>query len=143
MIKATRREAREQAFALIFEQSFRTEMSISEIAESAQEARTLEVDKFALHLASGVQENIAAIDEKIEKHAIGWKKNRISRVALAILRLALYEILFEDDIPVSVSINEAVEIAKKYGGDEDASFINGLLGNAASKKEDETCSASE
>lgn len=136
MIKTTRREAREQAFALIFEQSFRSEMSISEIAESAQEARTLEIADFAMHLSAGAEEKLTEIDAEIEKYAIGWKKSRISRVALAILRLALYEMLFEGEIPVSVSINEAVELAKKYGGDEDASFVNGLLGSAAGKKEE-------
>ena len=57
-----------------------------------------------------------------------WSKERISRVALAIMRLAVYEMLYVDDIPVSVSINEAVELAKKYGGDEDSSFVNGVLG---------------
>ena len=64
----------------------------------------------------------------IEKHATRWKKNRISKVSLAVLRLALYEMKFEESIPESVSINEAVELAKKFGGEEDSSFVNGVLG---------------
>lgn len=143
MMKTTRREAREQAFALIFEQSFRPELAVSEIAEAAQEARTLEIADFAFQLATGVQENLDQIDGKIEKYAIGWKKNRISRVSLAILRLAIEEMLFETEIPISVSINEAVELAKKYGGEEDASFVNGLLGSVAGEKEEKPCSALE
>ena len=143
MAKTTRREAREQAFALIFEQSFHPEVSVSAIIESAKEARVSEISEFAEKLANGVENQLTDVDEKIEKYAIGWRKNRISKVALAILRLAIYEILFEQEIPVSVSINEAVELAKKFAGEEDASFINGVLGSVASEKGEDPCIVSE
>ncbi|MBQ2792061.1 MAG: transcription antitermination protein NusB, partial [Oscillospiraceae bacterium] len=64
----------------------------------------------------------------VEKFSTKWKKNRLSRVSLSVLRLALYEMLYEESIPESVSINEAVELAKKFGGEEDSAFVNGLLG---------------
>ena len=75
------------------------------------------------------------IDGMIEKHCIGWTKNRLSRVAVSVLRTAVYEMLYEEKIPVSVSINEAVEIAKTYGSTEDASFVNGVLGSVAKELE--------
>lgn len=126
----TRREARELAFILLFEMSF-TDEYVKDILQSAGEARDVEEDAFALSLAEGVQNSLPIIDESISAHSIKWNKNRLSRVALSILRLAVYEMQFVEDIPVSVSINEAVELAKKYGGDEDASFINGVLGGIA------------
>lgn len=110
---------------------FSSDQTIDETIAFAQEADRLELDEFAVELAKGTQAQPEAVDEKIEKYAIGRRKNRISKVALAILRLAIYEMLFEEGIPVSVSINEAVELAKKYAGTEDASFINGLLGSVA------------
>ena len=124
----TRREARELAFVLIFEKLF-SEDTVREILHNAGEAR--EEDAFALSLAEGAEARLQDIDARITAHSRNWNKERISRVALSIMRLAVYEMLFVEDIPVSVSINEAVELAKKYGGDEDASFINGVLGGIA------------
>ena len=124
----TRREAREQALCLIFEGLFHDE-SLTGIVELAKEARQLEPDPFAMELADGVTGHIAEIDEKVGKYSIGWSKERISRVVLSILRLSFYELCFLDNIPISVTINEAVELAKKYGGEGDAGFINGILGS--------------
>jgi N utilization substance protein B len=131
----TRHEARELAFILTFEKTF-TDAPISDILENADEARAVKANAFALSLVAGVDENIASIDELISKHSLKWNKERISRVALSIMRLAVYEMLYVDDIPVSVSINEAVELAKKYGGDEDPAFINGVLGGIARQSGD-------
>lgn len=75
-----------------------------------------------------IQEKIPAIDELITKFSLKWGKERLSKVALAILRLAVYEMLYQDEIPTSVAINEAVELSKKYGADKESSFINGMLG---------------
>lgn len=126
----TRREARELAFVLLFERSF-GELSVKEILEASAEARDVEADDFALRLAEGAEVRFEELDDLITKNARNWSTERISRVALAIMRLAIYEMQYEENIPVSVSINEAVELAKKYGGDEDASFINGVLGGVA------------
>ncbi|WP_069649483.1 transcription antitermination factor NusB [Caloranaerobacter ferrireducens] len=73
-------------------------------------------------------EKLSIIDSKIEKYSEGWKINRIAKVDLSILRLAIFEIMYMDDIPVEVSINEALEISKKYSTEESSRFINGLLG---------------
>lgn len=123
-----RSEAREQAFALVFERTINHEPT-QDLIDSAGLSRDLLVDDFAERLAQGVENHEAVIDETIEKYIRGWKIGRLSKVALSVLRLSVYEILFEEDIPNSVSINEAVELAKKYGGAEDAPFINGVLGS--------------
>jgi transcription antitermination factor NusB len=125
-----RREAREQAFLLVFEKTFKND-PLPEIIEAAILARDLEVDEFSNRVAAGVVEHLEEIDSSIEKNIIGWKKNRLSRVVVSVLRVAVYEMLYEKDIPVSVSINEALEIAKKYGSQDDAPYINGVLGAVA------------
>ena len=127
VIAMTRREARDLAFVLLFEKSFTGE-PVREILLNAGEARDVQGDAFALSLAEGAEEHIEEIDRMISAHSHRWAKGRISRVALEVMRLAVYEMLYAADIPVSVSINEAVELAKKYGGDEDSAFINGVLG---------------
>lgn len=127
----TRREAREQAFILVFEKSFNEQAEITELIELAKEFGVIEDDEFLEALVKATYDKQNEIDEHISKNAKGWKLNRISKVSLAILRLALAEILYFDDIPAGVSINEAVELAKKYATDDDASFVNGLLGTVA------------
>uniref|UniRef100_UPI003FF09CDC transcription antitermination factor NusB n=1 Tax=Candidatus Fimivicinus sp. TaxID=3056640 RepID=UPI003FF09CDC len=131
----TRRQAREQAFTLIFEKSFHPEITVEEIISAAVEARYLQTDEFAVLLAKTVDEKQPEIDSMIEQNAIGWRKDRISRVSLSLLRLALCEMLYIEDVPTSVSINEAVELAKIYASQEDASFINGVLGTVSRKLE--------
>lgn len=126
----TRRDARELAFILLFEKSF-TDYPMKDILINAGEARDVEANSFALSLAEGADGHIDEIDRVISNHSHNWNKGRISRVALAILRLAVFEMHFVKDIPVSVSINEAVELAKKYGGEEDSGFVNGVLGGVA------------
>ena len=123
----TRRESRELAFIVLFEKSF-TEETVEEILHNAEESRDISGDAFALALAQGAVEHLEEIDELISEYSHKWSKSRLSRVALSIMRLAVYEMLWQEDIPVSVSINEAVELAKMYGGDTDASFVNGVLG---------------
>ena len=128
----TRKQAREEAFILIFEKVF-NDCDTDEILEIAAEARDLEPDEYIKTVFSGVYEELSEIDSVISENAVGWKIERISKTALCILRLAIYEMMFMEDIPVSVSINEAVEIAKKYATGEDASFINGILSTVAKK----------
>lgn len=130
----TRREAREQAFILLFERSFSGD-SIENILEGAGEARDVIGDDFAVSLARGAAEHTVDIDEIISANAHNWSRDRLSRVALVILRLAIYEIKWEESVPVGVSINEAVELAKRYGSDSDAAFINGVLGGVVRRDE--------
>ena len=124
----TRKESREQAFIIIFEKEFNSEYSLDEIVDAAKDADLFEVDAFAENLARKTLESMDKLDEVISSNLKGgWRIGRISKVSLAILRLAICEITQFSDIPVSVSINEAVELAKMYAAEEDASFINGLL----------------
>lgn len=123
----TRRESRETVFALIFESLFK-EDSLEDILENAKFCRDIKLDGYAKKLVAAVFEHQAELDAVIEKYSDRWKLNRISKPALAILRLAACEIKYFENLPVGVSINEAVELAKKYATEEDASFINGLLG---------------
>ena len=134
MFLLTRHEAREQAFVIIFEQVV-SEKTTDEILTDALDARDFVVDKFAKRVAVGVEENAEKINEAIESSIKGWNINRISKVCLAILKLSVFEILFEENLPVSVSINEAVELAKIYGGENDAPYVNGVLSTIEKKME--------
>lgn len=129
----TRKMAREEAFILIFEKAFNSD-SVEEILKLAEEVRELEADEFIVNVFTGVYANIDEIDGIISSKALGWKIERISKTALSLLRLAIYEIIFLDDIPVSVSINEAVELCKKYATKEDSAFINGILSSIAKER---------
>ncbi|MCQ2500084.1 MAG: transcription antitermination factor NusB [Lachnospiraceae bacterium] len=82
-----------------------------------------------------IQEKLPEIDALLNASSKGWKTDRMSKVDLTILRLAVYEVKYDDRIPTGVAINEAVEIAKSFGGDESASFINGVLGKIARETE--------
>ncbi|MEG1942345.1 MAG: transcription antitermination factor NusB [Angelakisella sp.] len=132
----TRRESREQAFALVFEMSFQN-LPVKELAEGAADCRDLSVDEYAIDAATAVQRNQAAIDSIIELHSTKWKLGRLPRVTLSILRLAIGELSFMEGVPESAVINEAVELAKKYGGEEDPSYVNGVLGGYVRKKSEE------
>lgn len=126
----TRKQAREEAFILVFEKEF-SDSTIEEILDLATEVRDLVPDEYINEVFKGVFENLEIIDSNISDNLVGWKKERISKTALAILRLAIFEIRYMDDIPASVSINEAVELAKKYATKEDAAFVNGILSTIA------------
>ena len=127
----TRREAREQAFIVLFEKIFDNEATISEIVATAKEAELIKVNNFAENILNAVEEHFSEIDEIIESNSQDWTLSRLPKVSLAILRLAVAEIKYIDDVPNGVAVNEAVELAKKYGTNEDASFINGILGTIA------------
>lgn len=125
-----RRKQRELIFLLLFENIF-TGYSLDELKEIkflTEEFSPEDFNDFIEKYFIEIQEKIPAIDELITKFSLKWGKERLSKVALAILRLAVYEMLYQDEIPTSVAINEAVELSKKYGADKEASFINGILG---------------
>ncbi len=135
----TRKEEREQAFAIVFESSFHSE-GLDYILENAADGRDLilEEGSFAKELAKKAIESRDSIDEAIASCSSHWKPGRMARATLAILRIAVCEIYYFDDIPDSVSINEAVELAKVYGGDDDPAFVNGILGAVEKKKAKES-----
>ena len=129
----TRHEAREQAFAVVFEKSFNEGASFQEIIDGAQECELVKINGFAGSLLNIVEENLEKIDKTIEESLVNWSLQRLPKVSLAVLRLAVAEILFNEDVPASVSVNEAVEIAKTFGSEEDASYINGVLSTIVKK----------
>jgi N utilization substance protein B len=120
-------QQREQAFFLIFQNQFKANADVDSV--SLYNENVEEVGEYAKELYEGVTKNTDEIDEIISSFSNGWKLNRIPKVNLSILRLAIYEIKYIESVPRSVAINEAVELAKKYSGKEDASFINGILGS--------------
>lgn len=125
----TRTEEREEAFKIVFENIFNGE-SVDEIIENATDSRDLEIakDSFAYKLAKETIDHISEIDSVISQYSTHWKPDRIAKTALAILRIAVCEIEYFEDIPESVSVNEAVELSKTYCGDDDPAFVNGVLG---------------
>ena len=124
----TRKQEREKAFCLIFEKSFKDD-SCEEILELAESINEFELTEHTKQLFLGVFENIEFIDEVISKHLKNWTINRVSKTDLSLMRLAVYEMKFCDDIPENVTINEIVELAKVYCGDKGPSYINGVLGS--------------
>ena len=126
----TRRQAREEAFILIFEKAFNDD-TVENILEVATETRDLTPNEYIKTVFAGVYEKLSEIDDIISQSSIGWCIKRISKTALCVLRLAIFEIKFMDEIPVAVSINEAVELCKKYATADDASFVNGILSTVA------------
>ena len=126
----TRKEERQQAFAIVFEKSFKDD-SLEDIISDALEAEAYTESEYCKDAIFGVFDNIESIDGLISANLKEWTLDRISRVALSVMRLAVYEIIFMDDIPVGASINEAVELTKTFSTKEDASFVNGVLGTIA------------
>lgn len=142
----TRRELREHCFKMLFCADFypaeETKQQLDRYFEAPEEDEaTPEGEIQILHQvdmeekdqtyltgkAGGALEKLAELDARINQVAEGWKTRRMGKVELTILRLALYEILYDAEIPQKVAINEAVELAKKFGGDDSPSFINGVL----------------
>ncbi len=126
----TRKQAREEAFILVFEKELGGN-SVEEILETAAEVRDFAPDDYIKRVFPDVYNNIEELDGIISDNAIGWSIKRISKTALCVLRLAIYEMKYFEEIPISVSINEAVELCKKYATEEDASFVNGILSTVA------------
>ncbi len=122
----TRSEMRESAFKLIFEKLFRDD-SVDEILEVANEVEDLPINDTVVKMFAGVVEHADELDEIITKFSEKRQLSRIPKVNIAIIRLALYEIIYEK-LEMSIAISEAVLIAKKYTYETDVSFINGALG---------------
>ncbi len=126
-----RREGREAAVQFLFCADINPELTPDDIDMFFTTIRpaTKSVQKFAKVLATGVCQHRAEIDSTIENHTDNYKLDRLSAVDRSILRLAIYEILFCEDIPSVVSINEAIEVAKRFGTEESGRFVNGILDN--------------
>lgn len=131
--KMQRKTARENTFILLFESVCKSDETAEEIFGKATEVRALEYDDYVKTVFFGATENAGVIESAVEPHLMGWKKERISPVSRAIIRLAGYEILFMEDIPAKVSINEAIELSKKYDDEKAYAFVNGVLNALAVK----------
>ena len=121
--------AREAAMQLIFEQIFGGEGETQTLVDLIDYQPDDKDQAYIDDVVKGVHAHEAELDAEITACLRGWTIARLSRVNLAILRLAVYEIVFEDTVDTAVAINEAVELAKKYAGEEEAGFVNGLLGS--------------
>ncbi|QSS98911.1 transcription antitermination factor NusB [Pontibacillus sp. ALD_SL1] len=122
-----RHTAREKAFQALFQMDI-NEMDANEAIENILEEEDGQVhDAFLDQLVFGVKENQAVIDEHISGHLEKWSFNRIASVEKTIMRIAVYEMKYQEDIPEKVSINEAIELAKTFGDDKSGSFVNGVL----------------
>lgn len=126
----TRREIREQVFKMLFCVEFYNQEEMSEqIALCEDDACSWkEKDKtYIFEKVEKISEKLEEIDAKINEVSEGWKTGRMGKVDLTLIRLAVYEMLYEEDVPAKVAINEAVELAKQYGTDNSPSFVNGVL----------------
>ena len=136
----TKTEIREQVFILLFQTDYHDRESLSQQAEDY--LQTLEdagkkdlkqiTDKY-----HGVMEHLEELDDYITRYSRGWEISRLAKADVAILRVAVYEMLYDEKVPVGVAINEAVELAKTYGTENSPAFVNGLLGNVAREQDTE------
>ena len=129
-----RSEAREFAFKLIYEATVQNEKELSDLIADTEAGQEFSADKYIKSTLEGVMAKREEIDAIISENSHGWKLSRISATSGAILRLAIYEMLYSDGVPFVVAINEAVELAKKYDHEKAPKFINGILNAVAEKK---------
>lgn len=126
----SRREIREHLFRMMFRRDFYEESELNEqidyYFDSLEEPKETDMELLKDRF-NKILDKIPEIDKTLEEISSGWKLNRMGKVDLTIMRIAIYEILFDEDIPNKVAINEAVEIAKTFGGDSSGSFVNGVL----------------
>lgn len=131
-----RREQREHIFKLLFMTHFNSQEEMPDqlslyfesLEELEEKDQTYMKEKY-----ESILEHVAEIDEMLNEYSKGWKTSRMNRVDLNALRLAVYELKYDDEVPVGVAINEAVELAKRFGGDTSGSFVNGVLGKIANQ----------
>ena len=123
-----RTKAREIVLQFLYQQDLRKDDWLSNISdfEALNESED-DVANFAVSLMKGTLENIATLDDLIAKSAQNWQLKRMSTVDRNVMRMATYELIYESDIPAKVSINEAINLAKKYGDEESGKFVNGIL----------------
>lgn len=133
-----RREQREQIFKLLFRVEFNTPEEMPEqirlFFEHADEPVTPEDERLITEKYGRIMDRLSEIDGLLNEKAEKWTTDRMGKAELAILRLAVYEVLFDEAVPAGVAINEAVELAKKFGQDSAKAFVNGVLAKFAEPK---------
>ncbi len=127
MTKLSRKEARDILFGLLFETEFKGGENPTEIYSLACQDREIPTDSYIKNTFFGVITRSELIDAVIGKYSKGWKADRLSKVSRTIIRIAVYEMLFIEDIHPNISISQAVEFAVKYGEDKSKQFVNGVL----------------
>ena len=132
-----RKIAREETMKLLFQMEMNNDCS-DNLVELYINENNLDYDEqeYMRHAVRTIMTNLNNIDKSIEKYIKGWKIHRLAKVDLSVLRIAIYEIVYRKDIPIEVSINEAIEICKKYSTDESSKFINGVLGSFVREKDE-------
>ena len=118
---------------MLFEKEFAPEKTADEIYDGAKDAREIEESGYIREILEGVGAHRGELDELLDIHAHGWKRNRISNVARAVILLASYEMLYMPTVPTRVSLNEAIELVKTYGEDNAKGFVNGILNTLAKR----------
>lgn len=133
----SRKKARDNAFKCIYELEFDNEKNVGKLLEFcyAENENQNDEKKYIDTVVNGVKENLESIDSIILSKLKNWSMDRIAKIDLAILRLAIYEIMYMEDIPVKVTANEAVELAKLYGNNDSKSFVNGVIAKVIESKE--------
>lgn len=131
----TRTQARQLLMQMVFQMEAQQDFS-EETMKKLQMEQPLSKShqEYVETTFRAIRDNLAAIDDNINKHSRRWKVTRMPKADLAILRTAVGEICYKEDIPSSVAINEAVNLAKTFGGDDSPAFINGILGNIANEQ---------
>lgn len=139
-----RTRARRQALQMLFARDFAGADGSEGVATIAEVMDDVVPEPYALELCEGIAENQDRIDNAIEVASENWKLSRMPSTDRSILRIAVFELLYRDDIPAGVSINEAVELAQDFGGEDDSfRFVNGVLGNVASRISEKPGNAAE
>jgi len=130
-----RRKAREYVLQLLFQQDFSQQKTLLNETFRLYRPAAKPIKDFADLLVQGVTQHLSEIDSLIRKHAEHWSLERMALVDRNILRIAIFELLYVDDIPAKVTLNEAIEIAKRYGDGSSSAFINGILDRILSEEE--------
>jgi N utilization substance protein B len=125
-----RKLTREEVMKLFYEMDMNDDFSIERSERYLNNIENMKIDTTYFRYTSlSFVENLKSIDNLINEYSSDWKINRIAKIDIAIMRLAITEMLYDDGIPISVSINEAIELCKKYSNEDSHKFINGILGN--------------
>lgn len=130
MAAMTRKEARTEAFRLLFETEFHPDVAPEEIFALSESAREVAENAYVRKVYFGVREHLEEIDGIITRHSNGWKTSRITPVSLSAMRLCIYEMRYMEDIPTAVSVNEAIELVKTFDDLKMKAFVNGVLHGA-------------
>ena len=128
MKKISRHQMRENVFILVFEKIFQADMAVEDILAIARDCTEMDITDSVELMFRGIMQHIGEIDAVIEPNLKKWTKDRISKVSLAILRLGIYEFLYEKGVEADIIVSECVKLATTFAYEDDVSFVNGVMG---------------